>query len=169
MTVLFCRGMYFDSDKVRVEEVRELLSFIVIVNVCGLAPKHLPPPPQPSIAYLAVLIVRLLTYVDLGMHDSSSSSLDFPCISKRKFEDRYCSKCKKMVPGLDHHCSWLNTCVGKSNYGRFLLVVTLGVVLHLVHVGYGTYFSFVVDGGGEGGAQAHACIAATFCQVTRRH
>jgi len=28
-------------------------------------------------------------------------------------EPRFCSSCKKLVPGLDHHCTWLNTCVGE--------------------------------------------------------
>ena len=27
--------------------------------------------------------------------------------------------CRKTVPGLDHHCSWLNTCVGTRNYTAF--------------------------------------------------
>jgi len=31
---------------------------------------------------------------------------------------------------LDHHCTWLNTCVGSANYGRFLTVVGLSIVVH---------------------------------------
>ena len=67
----------------------------------------------------------------------------------RNFEDRYCSQCKKMVPGLDHHCTWLNTCVGKSNYGRFLSVVALGVVLHTVHSCYAIYVLFLGSDSGS--------------------
>ncbi|KAJ2041806.1 hypothetical protein GGI08_006972 [Coemansia sp. S2] len=32
---------------------------------------------------------------------------------------RHCKRCNKCVVGLDHHCRWLNTCVGKRNYWLF--------------------------------------------------
>lgn len=34
-------------------------------------------------------------------------------------ETRYCTLCCKTSPGLDHHCSWLNTCIGERNYEAF--------------------------------------------------
>ncbi|KAK1943547.1 putative protein S-acyltransferase 22 [Phytophthora citrophthora] len=38
-------------------------------------------------------------------------------------EARYCGLCYKNSPGLDHHCTWLNTCIGESNYESFYWLV----------------------------------------------
>ena len=67
-----------------------------------------------------------------------------------------------MVPGLDHHCSWLNTCIGSSNYGRFLAVVTLGIIIHLVHLIYGVYMLFVSEEGSWAGWWGCLGLSAIF-------
>ncbi|EGZ13299.1 hypothetical protein PHYSODRAFT_513722 [Phytophthora sojae] len=36
---------------------------------------------------------------------------------------RYCGLCYKNSPGLDHHCTWLNTCIAESNYEAFYCLV----------------------------------------------
>ncbi|KAL3663134.1 hypothetical protein V7S43_011546 [Phytophthora oleae] len=38
-------------------------------------------------------------------------------------EARYCGLCYKNSPGLDHHCTWLNTCIAESNYEVFYCLV----------------------------------------------
>lgn len=38
-------------------------------------------------------------------------------------ESRYCGLCYKNSPGLDHHCTWLNTCIAESNYEAFYCLV----------------------------------------------
>lgn len=39
--------------------------------------------------------------------------------------NRYCTLCCKNSPSLDHHCTWLNTCIAENNYEPFYyLVVT---------------------------------------------
>lgn len=38
-------------------------------------------------------------------------------------ESRYCGVCFKISPGLDHHCTWLNTCIAESNYEAFYCLV----------------------------------------------
>ncbi|GBG24011.1 Palmitoyltransferase [Hondaea fermentalgiana] len=45
-------------------------------------------------------------------------------------EARYCSVCNKSVPGLDHHCTWLNTCIGKRQYPAFFALVTIGTIMY---------------------------------------
>lgn len=45
-----------------------------------------------------------------------------PCVFCRRFVifgSKHCSVCDKCVPGFDHHCRWLNTCVGEGNYVMF--------------------------------------------------
>mmetsp|Transcript_27174 Transcript_27174/g.78080 ORF Transcript_27174/g.78080 Transcript_27174/m.78080 type:complete len:326 (+) Transcript_27174:110-1087(+) len=34
---------------------------------------------------------------------------------------KHCWTCMKCVDGFDHHCVWLNTCIGRKNYWSFLL------------------------------------------------
>lgn len=41
----------------------------------------------------------------------------------------YCVLCKKSVLGFDHHCAWLNTCIGARQYPFFLLLSLYGVFL----------------------------------------
>jgi palmitoyltransferase len=49
------------------------------------------------------------------------------CFSPPEKSARYCGTCKKMVLGLDHHCSWLNTCIGRRNYVPFISLVFVGL------------------------------------------
>lgn len=49
---------------------------------------------------------------------------------------RYCALCRKAVPGLDHHCTWLQTCIGKGNYAQFFTVACTGTVQFVLQVMY---------------------------------
>ncbi|KEG11255.1 hypothetical protein DQ04_02811080 [Trypanosoma grayi] len=45
-----------------------------------------------------------------------------PCVFCRRFVlagCKHCGVCDKCVPGFDHHCRWLNVCVGTGNYKAF--------------------------------------------------
>ncbi|KAG8853134.1 Palmitoyltransferase [Tulasnella sp. 330] len=49
----------------------------------------------------------------------------------------HCKECKQCVLRMDHHCPWVNNCVGHFNYGyfiRFLLWVDISCVYHLAMV-----------------------------------
>ncbi|WVQ80763.1 hypothetical protein IAT38_002868 [Cryptococcus sp. DSM 104549] len=46
------------------------------------------------------------------------------CESYRPPRSSHCRLCGNCVDGIDHHCSYLHTCVGKRNYFSFLVLLT---------------------------------------------
>eukprot|EP00918_Siedleckia_nematoides_P052284 GHVU01114263.1.p1 GENE.GHVU01114263.1~~GHVU01114263.1.p1 ORF type:complete len:389 (+),score=72.07 GHVU01114263.1:403-1569(+) len=65
--------------------------------------------------------------------DSAVSELEAPerlpttleCELCGKIESRtkHCRACNKCVSEYDHHCKWLNNCIGRENYRQFLLLL----------------------------------------------
>ncbi|KAK7198737.1 palmitoyl acyltransferase 11 [Novymonas esmeraldas] len=54
-----------------------------------------------------------------------------PCVFCRRFVQvgcKHCSVCDKCVPGFDHHCRWLNSCVGAKNYRLFATFMSVAWV-----------------------------------------
>ena len=55
----------------------------------------------------------------------------FDCQAKIPKRGYHCDICKICIRQYDHHCTWINNCVGKKNIGRFIffllfLIVCLG-------------------------------------------
>ena len=42
---------------------------------------------------------------------------------------KHCRACDRCVEGFDHHCKWLNNCVGAKNYKSFFSLVCMALAL----------------------------------------
>ena len=50
---------------------------------------------------------------------------------KSATKTKHCGTCDKCVDEFDHHCAWLNNCVGEKNYKPFaVLLVSLGIQIY---------------------------------------
>ncbi|OMJ90478.1 hypothetical protein SteCoe_7181 [Stentor coeruleus] len=47
------------------------------------------------------------------------------CILKKHKQTKHCFLCKKCVKHYDHHCIWLNNCIGKLNYKFFIVFLAI--------------------------------------------
>jgi hypothetical protein len=36
---------------------------------------------------------------------------------------KHCKRCDRCVIGFDHHCKWINNCVGEKNYKPFICMI----------------------------------------------
>ncbi|XP_065578536.1 palmitoyltransferase ZDHHC1-like [Artemia franciscana] len=60
-------------------------------------------------------------------------------ISVSDHQTKHCSICNKCVKSFDHHCKWLNQCVGGSNYKAFISAVLTSFVHSLIICGLSVY------------------------------
>lgn len=85
--------------------------------------------------YCALLACTVACFLYCAGVDVSSAGRTprVPCLKRTQDTTRYCRTCGKTVPGLDHHCSWLNTCVGTRTYPVFYALATVGTLLWTWH------------------------------------
>ena len=53
------------------------------------------------------------------------------CRIKKTNKIKHCHICKKCIKGFDHHCNWIDNCVGENNKIRFVIFVSL-TLLNLI-------------------------------------
>ena len=70
---------------------------------------------------------------------SDSTQLCPDCLTVRTSRSRHCSVCQKCVERFDHHCPWINNCVGCRNHNyffQFVFTMFLVLALSLIHAFY---------------------------------
>ncbi|MFH4979124.1 hypothetical protein AB6A40_005833 [Gnathostoma spinigerum] len=45
---------------------------------------------------------------------------------------KHCRQCNKCITGFDHHCEWLNNCIGSLNYRWFLITLISADAISLI-------------------------------------
>ncbi|KAJ4795859.1 S-acyltransferase [Rhynchospora pubera] len=139
ITVLFCIGyVYYTTVFVAIEGWLRLSTAAGLANAAG---------------FTLLTLVCIATYTTAVVKDpgrvpaSFVPDLERPNTAiheiKRKGGDlRYCQKCchykpprahhcrvcKRCVLRMDHHCIWINNCVGHENYKVFLVFVLYAVI-----------------------------------------
>jgi len=56
------------------------------------------------------------------------------CQTEVHVQSMHCKYCDKCVSHFDHHCMWLNTCIGAENYATFFKCVWCLTLLTTVHL-----------------------------------
>ncbi|RLN97339.1 hypothetical protein BBJ28_00003419 [Nothophytophthora sp. Chile5] len=85
-----------------------------------------------------VYVLRFLFTWSL-CNDSASDFVLLLRLLNRNNQSRHCRLCDKCVDVFDHHCKWLNNCVGKKNYRYFLGSVVGASVFLAVQIAVGIY------------------------------
>lgn len=61
------------------------------------------------------------------------------CKFLKPARSKHCSICKTCVSRMDHHCVWVNNCLGRGNYKWFLALLLCTTLL----VAYGAYLAYI--------------------------
>ncbi|CAI5740864.1 unnamed protein product [Hyaloperonospora brassicae] len=86
-----------------------MLTCITYTYVCIKDPGYVPRSTRPA-------------YELLAMEDNAVPCPT--CVTHKPKRSKHCSACRRCVYRFDHHCPWINNCVGIGNHRSFLVFLT---------------------------------------------
>ena len=92
-------------------------------------------------AFLSVLLISAWVTVENIDPEMKPGKKGIPviCFAAAEKSARFCGVCRKTVAGLDHHCTWLNTCIGRRNYFSFISLVFIGATQSILQTVVGVF------------------------------
>lgn len=70
------------------------------------------------------------------------------CEIVRTPRSRHCGTCNQCVERFDHHCPWINNCIGINNHKYFMVFVGLlicNILLNFLLTAYNLYLMITTD------------------------
>ena len=64
------------------------------------------------------------------------------CRVKKTSTVKHCHVCKKCISGFDHHCNWIDNCIGEQNIGRFIFFILM-IITNLIFSYYIAFEAFL--------------------------
>jgi palmitoyltransferase len=104
----------------------------------------------------------------------ADTSRRFPAQAFVQRGSRHCKECCKCVLNFDHHCKWVNNCIGSRNYTPFMVLLTSVCTMLAVQIAAGVQLLVLCFTPTEGddstspAAAAAAGSASPFWAVTPR-
>lgn len=97
-------------------------------------------PLQPLLALLlaillgSMLVTSLSNCEDLGSKANkfNAQKCQWCDVILSSSQTKHCSLCNKCIEGFDHHCKWLNQCIGSRNYSHFVTSITSACILCVI-------------------------------------
>lgn len=105
------------------------------------------------VVYLTLLVVVVSSAYECARRDPIDACISKPeeeligipdllkcsaCSSRVNRLSRHCLICDKCVVNYDHHCKWLNNCIGEDNYRPFLFLLGSAMLLVAWQLVFGT-------------------------------
>ena len=63
---------------------------------------------------------------------------------KKQVTSYHCNRCGRCTEDFDHHCKFLNSCIGGKNYENFLRILITNIIYHSVAIGMGAWIFVLV-------------------------
>jgi hypothetical protein len=134
------RALQFSSLHFTLAYLCVVIDFLLFVVAARRSPGH-PPSCADEASVIQLLHGWPASSHHYGLHASEwSRSWSFcePCRNWRPARAHHCSRCKRCVLLMDHHCVWIGQCVGANNLRYFFAYVLATFALSV----YGLYISY---------------------------